>query len=261
MRPLVVISSENQASQNIKGALLSLERFEQKENQFWSCPDFDMAEMGGSIVEIVPRHDAPYYIFASTHKSESGKECFTVHTPGNWGDAGLGGRAQTLNVSMPSRLKSAAQKMQELSALSLKWPVSVEVDHHGPTLSKPVMFAEIGSSQEQWGVPKAGNVVAQAIIAAIRNEMSWPSYVGFGGTHYAPKFTPKIVGGESAFGHLISGYALEKYGLDGGRLMQAMSKNSEKIEMALVDWKGIKGDSRKSLVSLLDQMGIMWKKA
>jgi D-tyrosyl-tRNA(Tyr) deacylase len=258
---LVVISSENQASQNIKSALLSLEKFEQRGERFWSCDGFDMAEYPGSIVEIVPRHDAKYYIFASTHKSESGKACFTVHTPGNWGEAALGGRPQTLNTAMPSVLKAAAQKMRELSAPSLNWPVSVEVDHHGPTLSKPAMFAEIGSSQEQWQAPEAGMVVAQAIVAAIKNELTFPAYVGFGGTHYAPKFTPKIVDGEMAFGHIISGYALERYGLDGGRLMQAMNKNSEKIEGALVDWKGIKGGSRKSLVALLDQMGIKWEKA
>ena len=135
------------------------------------------------------------------------------------------------------------------------------MDHHGPTLSKPVMFAEIGSSAVQWEVTEAGNIVAQAIVAAIKNERVWPAYVGFGGTHYAPKFTPKIVDGEISLGHIISGYALEKYGMDGGRVLQAMGKNSEKIENALIDWKGIKGERRRQLVALLDSMEIKWKKA
>ncbi len=261
MKPLVVIASENAASLNIKEALLGMGKLEAAGRGFWSAPDFDMAEYPGSIVGIVPAHDAEYYVFASTHRSESGTPCFTVHTPGNWGNADLGGSPNTLNAAMPSRLKAAARKMKELSAASLGWQVSVEVDHHGPTLKKPVMFAEIGSSEAQWKVEEAGSIAAQAIVAAIKNERAWPAYVGFGGTHYAPKFTPKILEGEIALGHIISGYALEKYGMDGGRVLQAMGRNSEKIERALIDWKGIGGEGRRSLVALLDKMEIKWEKA
>jgi len=261
MKPLVVISRENTASRNIMSALFSLEKFEEEGERFWSCADFDVAEYSGSIIEIVPAHDATYYVFASTHKSESGKPCFTVHTPGNWGNADMGGSPQTLNTAMPGRLKAAAQKMKEMSGASLGWPVSIEVDHHGPTLSRPVMFAEIGSSEAEWSVPEAGAVVAQAIIAAIRQPCECPAYVGFGGTHYAPKFTPKIVDGDIALGHIVSGYSLEKYGVDESRILQAMSKNEGKIECALVDWKGIKGERRRQLVELLDKMQVKWEKA
>lgn len=85
MRALVVISKENAASQNIKGSLLQMERFEQKPEGLLSSKFFDMAEYPGSIVEIVPAHDADYYIFASTHRSASNTPGFSVHTPGNWG--------------------------------------------------------------------------------------------------------------------------------------------------------------------------------
>ena len=261
MRPLVVIAGANAASLNIKSALLGLEKFELKEERFWSAADFDMAEYPGSIVEIVPSHDAECYIFASTHKSASNARSLTVHTPGNWGDADLGGQPRTLNVTCPNRLKAAAQKMHELVGQLPGWQVSVEVDHHGPSLSRPVRFTEIGSTEEEWKNPVAGSIVAQAIVAATRNGKAWPCYAGFGGTHYAPKFTPKILNGEIAMGHLISGYALERYGMDGGRIMQAMGKNDGKIESALIDWKGIKGGSRRQLVGLLDQMGIKWEKA
>lgn len=261
MKPLVVISRQNPASLNIKSALLSLEKLEEAQKDFWSGPVFDMAEYPGSIVEIVPQHDADCYIFASTHKSGSGKPCFTVHTPGNWGNADLGGTPRTLNAAMPARLKAAAQKMKELSGASLGWPVSIEVDHHGPTLGRPVMFAEIGSSEAQWEVSEAGRIAAAAIVSAVKNEKTWPSYVGFGGTHYAPKFTPRIVDGEIAFGHMISGYALEEYGVDGERIAQAMEKNVGKIECALLDWKGMQGETRKKLVETLGALGIKWEKA
>ncbi|MCX6773176.1 MAG: hypothetical protein NTV88_05420, partial [Candidatus Micrarchaeota archaeon] len=246
MKPLVVISKENIASQNIKSALMQLEAFKEKKGFFYEGADFDMAEYAGNIIEIVPTHDAECYIFASTHKSESKTPCFTVHTPGNWGNADMGGEQRMLNIAMPARLKTAALKMKELSAASsLGWQVSVEVDHHGPTLNKPVMFAEIGSSEEQWKNPEAGLIVAQAIIAAIRNTNVWPAYVGFGGTHYAAKFGGRMLDEGVTFGHIISGYALEKYSADGGRVLQAMNKNSEKIVCALLYWKGIKGDTRR----------------
>ena len=261
MKPLVVISKENMASQNIKSALLSLESFKEKKGFFFEGSDFDMAEYPGSIIEIVPTHEAEYYIFASTHRSESRTPCFTVHTPGNWGSADMGGSPNTLNAAMPARLKAAALKLKELSPGSLGWQVSVEVDHHGPTLSKPVMFVEIGSSEAEWGIPEAGKIAAQAIIAAVRNTRVWPAYVGFGGTHYAAKFGGKILDGEISFGHIISGYALEKYGCDGGRVLQAMNKNSEKAVCALLDWKGIKGEARRELCALLDRMEIKWEKA
>ena len=261
MKPLVVISRDNIASLNIKSALLALEKFTEKKGWFWEGADFDIAEYPGSIIEIVPVHDAEYYVFASTHRSESGKACFTVHTPGNWGNADMGGSPNTLNTALPFRLKSAAQKMKALSDASLGWPVSMEVDHHGPTLSKPVMFAEIGSSEAALGVPEAGAIAAQAIIAAIRQPCECPAYVGFGGSHYAPKFTPKVVDGGISLGHVVSGYALEKYGVDGGRLLQAINKNAGTPQGALIDWKGMKGGTRRGLVELLDRMGIVWEKA
>ncbi|VVC00906.1 Uncharacterised protein [uncultured archaeon] len=62
-------------------------------------------------------------------------------------------------------------------------------------------------------------------------------------------------------GHLVSGYALERSGMDGGRVLQAMNKNAETPLGALVDWKGIKGEARRELVALLERMEIKWEKA
>ena len=261
MRPLVVVSKDNAASQNIKSAILRLEEPEEMGGGFWSASDFDIAEYPGSIVEIIPSHDAEYYIFASTHRSASNMPSLTVHTPGNWGPAELGGKERCLNNAYAGKVKIVAQEMARLAPQLPGWSVSVEVDHHGPTLSKPVMFVEIGSSEAEWGIPEAGKIAAQAIIAAVRNTRVWPAYVGFGGTHYAAKFGGKILDGEISFGHIISGYALEKYGCDGGRILQAMNKNDAKIECALLDWKGIKGERRKELIEALDRMKIAWKKA
>ncbi len=261
MKPLVVISKENAASQNIKSQLLGLAAFEEEKVGFWRADSFNMAEYSGSIVEIVPTHPAEYYVFASTHKSASNTPCLTAHTPGNWGAAELGGNANTLNFAFASKLKVAAQKLKELSDSSLGWQVSVEVDHHGPSLKKPVLFVEIGSGEEQWRNAEAGKIAAQAILSALQSRITFQTYIGFGGTHYAPKFTPMVLGAGRAMGHMISGYALERDSLDEVRVLQAMEKNVEKVECALIDWKGIKGETKDRLIETLDGLGIKWEKA
>ena len=262
MRPLVVIAPENPASLNIKSALLSLvPELSGRETGFWSSPSFDMAEYPGRIIDIVPTHDAECYIFASTHKSESAKPCFTAHTPGNWGDAGLGGSPRTLNIASASRLSAAVRKMKELSdASSLKWDIAVEVDHHGPSLEKPALFVEIGSSEKEWGMPEAGEICAHGIIAAAQAAPVPEACVGFGGTHYCPKFTATVLS-DTQLGHIISGYSLERDGVSEEMVKQAVEKNDCRITRALLDWKGIKGARRQELVACLDKLGMKWEKA
>ena len=259
--PQVVIARENPASQNIKSALLELLHPEETGEGFWSAGGFDIAEYAGSIIEIEPTRDAAYYIFASTHKSKSNSKSLTVHTPGNWDAADMGGLPRTLNVALPLQLKAAAQKMAQSLPSLPGWQFSVEVDHHGPTLSRPVMFAEIGSTEAEWNAPEAGRAVAEAIVAAIGSKEDCPVQIGFGGTHYAPKFTPRIISGQNAFGHIISGYSLERAMPDEEMVMQAFSRNSPKAAGASIDWKGVKGEARAKLVSVLEACGIPWEKA
>ena len=262
MRPLVVIATENVASLNIREALLSLvPELQPQGRALWASPAFDMAEYPGRIIDIVPAHDAECYIFASTHKSESAKPCFTAHTPGNWGSADMGGAPRTLNIASASRLSAAVRRMKELSDASpLKWEVAVEVDHHGPTLAKPVLFVEIGSSEKEWGVKEAGVICAQGIIAAAQAAPVSEACVGFGGTHYCPKFTRTILSGKP-IGNIISGYSLERDGASEEMVRQAIGKNDCKITHALLDWKGIKGARRAELVSCLEKLGMKWERA
>ena len=261
MRCQVVVSRENAASQNIKQALLEATSLAQEGEGFWSCKEFDMAEYKGRIVEIEPSRDAGCYVFASTHKSEKGKPSFTAHTPGNWGSAMLGGTPRTLNVACRSKVAAAARRMKELSEKSLGWEVSIEVDHHCPTLGKPVLFVEIGSSEPEWGNADAGRIAAQGVLAAIGASPQGEVAVGFGGSHYCPKFRPIALSGKQAFGHIISGYSLERDGVDEGMLGQAFSRSVEKAGFAMIDWKGIKGETRGRLISALEGMGIEWMKA
>jgi D-aminoacyl-tRNA deacylase len=260
MEPLIVISKENEASQCIKSALLRMVKFDEEGRDFWRYSGFCMAEYGGRIVDIIPSHEASCYIFASTHRSESGKPCFTAHTPGNWGAADLGGNPRTLNTASASALRAAIMEMKRLSDLSLKWQVCLEAVHHGPSLGKPVLFVEVGSGPGQWQNLQAGEIAARGVIAAATAKQLPSAHVGFGGTHYCPKFTALLFEGK-AFGNIISGYALERDGCDEEMVRMALSQNSEKIESTLIDWKGIKGEARRELVGTLDSIGAKWERA
>lgn len=262
MRPLVVISKINPASQNIKRCLMKLANFGQKADGRLASEFCDMAEYPGEIIHIAPTHPADYYIFASTHKSASNTPALTVHTPGNWGAADLGGNARTLDVAFGSKVKVVAQAMKKMAAeTGLDWQVAIEADHHGPTIEKPVLFVEIGSTEKEWGDERAGKIAAQAILEAAASNASFPCYAGFGGTHYAPKFAPKIIEGGVAVGHMISGYALERDGVDEERVGQVLQKNAEPLAGVLIDWKGIKKEAKDKLVSVLDSLGQKWEKA
>ena len=262
MRPLVVIAPENAASLNMKNALLSLvPELRRQGDGKWSSPLFDMAEYPGRIIDIVPSHDAECYIFASTHRSESAKPCFTAHTPGNYGAAGMGGEPRTLNTASASRLSAAVHRMKVLSDASpLKWDVAVEVDHHGPTLPRPALFVEIGSSEKEWSLPEAGKICAHGVVAAATAAMIPEAAAGFGGTHYCPKFTRTILSG-TPIAHIISGYSLERDGVSEEMVRQAIGKSDCKITRALLDWKGIKGARRAELVACLEKIGMPWEKA
>ncbi len=262
MKALVVISGINPASQNIKKQILMLEKFEAEDEGFWEGNAFDMAGYPEEIIHVVPTHPADYYIFASTHRSASNTPALTVHTPGNWGSADLGGEPKTLNVAFGSKVKVVAQAMKRMNASAgLNWQVAIEADHHGPTIGKPILFVEIGSTEKEWNDENAGEIAAKAIIAAAKSNETFPCYVGFGGSHYAPKFAPKIIDGEITVGHIISGYALEGGGVDEARVRQAIEKNAESVAGVLVDWKGIKKEAKGRLVETLNSLGVKWEKA
>lgn len=260
----IIYSIDNKASANIAGKLIAKHGFCKVSEGVWQAKawekDVQLVQFSGSIVEIQPQFESELLIYASTHRSESKKPCFTVHVPGNWGNADLGGKARTLNVCAPSVMKNILCRMDGLSQKSeLKWPVSLEVDHHGPTVSSPILFAEIGSGEEEWENETAGEIVADAIMQGIGSEKMYPAYLGFGGMHYASKFNGYEIGGGIALSHILPKYHAASF--DAQMLAQALEKCTQKAEGALVDWKGLGGEERQKVISILEEAGIKWKKA
>lgn len=274
MKGAILFSARNAASLNIMGHLEKDWKWKKKDGTSYSfspcakedcCSGVEARGQDASIIEIVPPADAKadYFLYASTHKSEKGQPALTAHLPGNWGPAGMGGNPRTLNMAYACKLKQILQLLAEgAKKHNLGWEISMEVDHHGPTPQNgkwPLIFVEIGSGPEQWGNETAGAVVAEAMMKALfQPAKAVPAHLGIGGPHYAPNFTKRMLEGELAVGHVVPKYACEYFSAE--MLKQAMERNVEKLEGALLDWKGIPGEQRERIVGLLDGAGVKWKK-
>lgn len=113
------------------------------------------------ILDATPDPQAEAVIVLSKHRAESGRKSLTVHHPGNpTSDNSLGGRPRELAVAYPALAKALLISLARVSretGLAETHEVTLEATHHGPTSqSKPVVFAELGSTEEDWRNPRGG---------------------------------------------------------------------------------------------------------
>jgi len=200
-------------------------------------------------------------VFISRHSSASGTPTLSVHTPGNLGEAELGGLPRKVSVSPANAMRDVLKAiMQFKEETQLGYEVSYECTHHGPSLNVPTMFAELGSSIKQWDDLKAAEVIAHAAMKAISKfgESGATAVLGIGGPHYNQRFSRIALEREVAFGHMIPKYAIPQ--VDAEVLRQCVEKTLEKVEFAVLDWKGIKGEHKSRLIGMLKEIGISFEK-
>ncbi|MFH1834867.1 MAG: D-aminoacyl-tRNA deacylase [Methanobacteriota archaeon] len=195
-------------------------------------------------------------IVVSRHRSESGTPTFTTHATGNYGSADVGGEPGRLSIAPAQYLRKSIEQL-------LRHPIpgfqaSLEVTHHGPTeLSFPLLYVEVGSSEKQWGNESACTVVAEvADSLASKSPDKLPSAIGFGGPHYAPNFTE--VSGKVAFGHIAPKYAMDY--MNEQMIRKMIEHTIPPPELAVLDWKGLRGLEKKIVTGILDEIGLSWKK-
>jgi D-aminoacyl-tRNA deacylase len=193
-------------------------------------------------------------IFASRHSSESGQRSLTVHTTGNTTNSALyGGRPKSLAWVDPQRMKAALLTLKEKAQESGLdgYTVSLEATHHGPTdLEVPVMFVEIGSSQEQWKDRLAAEAVASAIYSAATTQHVGKPSVGFGGGHYSAKHTEVDITQDFAIGHILPKYFFDQFTPEIVEL--TFKRTVGNCRTAIIDWKGIRGGHRSALIEVLE---------
>ncbi len=274
---LTVSSKLDAAGTNIARHLLQKSPFEETGRLFQGNPVYAV-EVGGRQVayatleaeetvyaQALPASfpDTELVVFLSQHSSQSGKPTLSVHTPGNLAEAEMGGLPRRVSVAAATAMRDALQALDRLRLeMGLGYEVSYECTHHGPSLDVPTMFVELGSSPAQWRDQRAAAAVAEAAMEAIskfRTSQAVRAALGIGGTHYNQKFTRMALEGEAAFGHMITKYALPR--ADYEILQQCVKRTLEKVDCAVLDWKGIRGEDKLELLSLLQEIGLPVEKA
>ncbi len=158
-------------------------------------------------------------IFMSTHRSESNTPAITFHPIGNYGEAKLGGENGVLVPSCPELMTGAVLAMDAVEHQG--YQVTFEATHHGPRLSTPAMFAEIGSDENAWNDGRAGEAVAEALLAM--KEQEGTNAVGIGGGHYCSRFKEIAQKRKVNFGHFISNHNL--HSIDESAAAQLVEKS------------------------------------
>ncbi len=270
---LLVHSALDPAGTNIANHILQTCPFQETSQIYQQNPTYTAEIAGKQVTYLTLKEEAVnaqnlqrdfpnagLAVFLSRHSSQSGTPTLTVHTPGNFAAAELGGLPKTLSVAPANVMADALKALKRLQEQRrLDYAVSYEVTHHGPSLNVPAMFVELGSSPRQWNDTAAAQVVAEAALEAIANfNAQRPAVVGIGGTHYNEKFTQMALSGDAVFGHMIPKYALAQ--IDTEMLRQCMAKTLEKVSCALLDWKGIRGEDKPRLVVALAEIGLPARK-
>lgn len=271
---LIVASSRDMASLNIKKRILNSYNFKETAENFQGNLIYT-TEVNGKDIKLVTLRDESIYaqniteffpnseliVFISRHSSVSGTPTLSTHTPGNLAEAKLGGIPSKVSVSPANAMRDAIKVMMRLKEeMQLDYEVSYECTHHGPSLNAPTMFAELGSSPKQWKDLKAAEAVAHATMEAVSNFSNFPAkaVIGIGGPHYNNKFTRMALKNDLAFGHMIPKYALPNIDLE--ILKQCVERTLEGVELAVLDWKGIKGEHKPKLVEMLKKIDMPFKK-
>ena len=204
-----------------------------------------------------------FVIFASKHKSESKEKTLSVHAPGNWRLAELGGEKNRVCRSSAFFMKQMFEKLNENAVQHYlnDFKVTMEATHHGPLIDKPCLFIEIGSTETEWANSRAGFVVAKTINEAINgfkenkyNEVA----IAIGGPHYCPSFNGIQLKSNVAISHVIPQYA---FPLTEEMVAEAVKKTEEELDFAILDWKGLgNSEQRQRIIEILDKLYINYRR-
>jgi D-aminoacyl-tRNA deacylase len=195
-------------------------------------------------------------IFLSKHESKSKIPALTSHFTGNFStDKSLGGAAFEIGIAYPSFQKEYMKNLFLMKNSLPKYDLTIESSHHGPTSSSnPILFIEIGSSEEEWNNKKTAKMVCDCLIQTIQNVNKKANNeeleiaIGLGGNHYPQKFNNLILSSNVAFASIASKHNLRF--INNEMLNQMWEKSIEKVTSIYIDKKGM-GSEKNRILSLL----------
>ncbi|MFH1285636.1 MAG: D-aminoacyl-tRNA deacylase [Candidatus Micrarchaeota archaeon] len=256
--PAIVFSEADSAGVNIARALISKYKFEKTIEKKWEREGVELIGVPELLVETKIDLEVDYAIFASRHRSEKKLPALTTHVCGNWGaKAEVGGNPRELAIAPALAMKSAFSYLAKNPLAG--FDSTMECTHHGPTsLKMPFFFIEIGSSEIEWKNEEAVERIADAIMHTIeegkRGFARAKVALGIGTPHYCPSFSVIEALPEIAFAHMLPNYAID--GADEETMFQALEKSVEKVELVVLDWKGLKAEQRTRAMEFAKNAGL-----
>ncbi len=192
-------------------------------------------------------------IFPSEHASSSGMPALTVHPIGNYNGADLGGRPHTLVRAYPSMM-SDALRLIKAGCRDPEFNVCFEVTHHGPYMETPAFFLEIGSDERHWGNMDAAALQA-SVLRDVQESNDYPTVIGLGGGHYAPRFTELALSRKVNIGHMVPNYQTEGRSDEEVAVMIKNAAECSGTKIAFLHRKSMNGSNASRLTSLAESVG------
>jgi|TARA_Y100000310_G_scaffold121029_1_gene119807 D-aminoacyl-tRNA deacylase len=254
---LVIASKQDEAGMNI---VTSLSQFKNEK--------FDIYLVDGEIVENSSIDESklePYdfILFASKHESSKGDKTLSVHSPGNFRGADLGGEPGKVcptsalfhKALFENLIKTVGEHKMD------NYQVTLEATHHGPLINKPCLFIEVGATETEWKDKRAAFILAKTISKTF-DEYKPSEYhevaVGIGGPHYCPSFNKTQANSNVAISHIIPQYVMP---ISEENILESIRKTEEEVDFILLDWKGLgRAEQRDSIVEILDKNHIRYKR-
>ncbi|MHA1270222.1 MAG: D-aminoacyl-tRNA deacylase [Candidatus Helarchaeota archaeon] len=269
--PDIICSTQDLASQTIFQQLISNYDFDKtnekfEDNSIYTKDQVKLITTNKRLIysEHLDILNSDLLIFASRHKSESGKPSLLVHCTGNWNDkAEFGGRPREIAMSSGSTIKIALieLKKQKMELHLDRFDVNLEVTHHGPTqLETPLVFIELGSTPEDWKDANGALAVAHAIMRVAESKDTFRNFIGIGGPHYAQKFSSLVINPNLDFtlSHIIPKYIIDF--IDKEMLIKCIRRSKEPVEGFVLDWKGLNSHQRYKLINIIELLRYDYKR-
>ena len=222
----------------------------------------------------------------SKHASKSEIPALAIHFVGLPGQQPLGEKGHyggyKGHVVPPSpRLGTLFRTLCNISSekgLDSEFDVTIESTHHGPSLTKPTAYLEIGSTHSQWIRKDAAYVWALTIVRCLGLDGEKPLGVwegtgsvmlGLGGGHYAPRHQSIISQTEIWVGHILANYSIifdfkEKNTGISDQWKEAIDASLKATRISFpggdifvhLDRKSFKGRQRNMIISYLNDRNI-----
>jgi D-aminoacyl-tRNA deacylase len=278
MTILIIASNKDPASLNIKNCLLKQSQWE-KINTFYENIVYRNIKNNELIIVTINNrkifHDNIDFevkkklglkpklaIFISRHTSKTGKPTLTLHPIGNFGKALFGGIDKKLVKSAPIEMTELLRILKtKANERNLYHNVCFEVTHHGPNISIPSLFIEVGSNIEEWKKIQPANAVSESLLEFFNikyknvDANDIPVLVGLGGGHYAPRFTDVALERKVAFGHMIPTYQINSGVID-DIIIENVIKNTPNLSGLYIHRKALKKSQVTEFKEIFKNKGI-----